>query len=152
MKLIVKKALNAIRNEGIDIMSILPVAQGINSQVYRLTDSQKKCYALKFYQTPTEADPRNRRESEERFLVYMNECDLKFVPRLITISQNKDWSLLRDRWKKAESSEHARYSGNSTKNRLNKSASRPEISKTPTFSIRGMQILAIYGAEFKKSY
>lgn len=67
---------------GADIKNISHIKKGGNSRIYAVeTDTAR--YALKFYPTPSEKDPRNRMAIESHALIFLQQQGVENVPRVV---------------------------------------------------------------------
>lgn len=90
-----EQALSVLSKQGIHINSWQAINGGINSQIFRLTNTQGQAFALKFYKSVMPGDERNRLQAEQDFLTHINSTEAsEQTPKLIYANPNQNWSLL----------------------------------------------------------
>lgn len=90
-----EQALSVLSEQGIHITRWQAIKGGINSQIFKLTNTQEQTFALKLYKTAMPGDQRNRRQAEQDFLTHINSTEAsKQTPRLIYSNPKQNWNLL----------------------------------------------------------
>ena len=90
-----RAALNNDKLKELDIHTWQEISKGINSKIYKLTDSNDTSYALKMYKPATNLDWRNRLQTETNFLEYIHKSKAACrVPQLIISNPENNWNLL----------------------------------------------------------
>ncbi len=74
------------------IIKAQPVAGGINSSVYKLTNEDNHNYALKLYPETTNGE-KKRIETETNFLDFLIKAGVKECPMVVDKSQTYNWCL-----------------------------------------------------------
>ena len=87
-------AIKELVNKGYRLTRPKILKGGINNAVYRVEDEKGNYYALKLYKPPNKNDPRNRHQTEKKFLKYMEKGGLSNTPIYINGSVESGWSLL----------------------------------------------------------
>ncbi len=89
------KAVQNYRRLGIEVECVKQVdSSGKNSEVIKVTSKDGKEYLLKFYKSKTEADPRERRKTENNFLMYTQEIGLTSTPKAIATDEETSSTLI----------------------------------------------------------
>lgn len=90
----IEAVVDLINESGIKICTYASVQGGINSQVYKLIDSEGNAYALKLYPRPTPFNSFNRYQAEINFIQLLRDFDVNCCPKIVFSGQRYNWVLL----------------------------------------------------------
>lgn len=88
-----KRILEELKNYSLYISSIEKINGGINSKVFKAKDSKGIYYAIKIYKEPNFTDKRQRRINEASFYEYIEKCDVKCIPQLVSTSEKNNFGI-----------------------------------------------------------
>ena len=77
---------------GYEVKNIINISDGVNSKTYKI-ESKSDSYFLKIY-SPNKISNLNRLNNEKNFLIFLDKCEFKNVPKVLFSNSEENWLML----------------------------------------------------------